>query len=61
MGSEMYDAQLHAVEYSHDKCCLRCGNRWRELIDQKPHPLFGTLGMTVDTFKCLVCGKTIVE
>ncbi|MFZ5779978.1 MAG: hypothetical protein ACOY4R_07190 [Pseudomonadota bacterium] len=56
-----YNPHLPAVEYSPEKCCRRCGNGWRTLVEQRPHPLFGALGMTIDTFRCVACGKTIVE
>jgi hypothetical protein len=32
--------------------CGWCGVGRLDLIDERPHPLFGILGMTIETLKC---------
>jgi hypothetical protein len=56
--------ELHAVAAKlspHDErpTCECCGQGKLELIDERPHPMFGVLGMTCQTLKCdfLECGK----
>ena len=44
----------------HDRpTCQCCGQGKLELIDERPDPIFGLLGMTCQTLKCdfLECGK----
>jgi hypothetical protein len=46
----------------HDRpTCQCCGQGKLELIDERPDPIFGVLGMTCQTLKCdfLECGKLI--
>jgi hypothetical protein len=56
--------ELHAVAAKlapHDNrsTCQCCGQGKLALIDERPDPLFGVLGMTCQTLKCdfLECGK----
>jgi hypothetical protein len=56
--------ELHAVAAKlspHDDrpTCECCGQGKLELIDERPDPIFGVLGMTCQTLKCdfLECGK----
>jgi hypothetical protein len=41
--------------------CRCCGQGRLELIDERPDPIFGALGMTCQTLRCdfLECGKLI--
>lgn len=32
--------------------CAWCGEGKLDVIDERPHPLFGILGMTLQTLKC---------
>jgi hypothetical protein len=56
--------ELHAVASMlspHDErpTCACCGRGKLDLIDERPDPIFGVLGMTCQTLKCdfLECGK----
>ncbi|MEA2809481.1 MAG: hypothetical protein QOJ17_3622 [Rhodospirillaceae bacterium] len=42
--------------------CECCGQGKLELIDERPDPIFGVLGMTCQTLKCdfLECGKLTI-
>ena len=42
--------------------CECCGQGKLELIDERPDPLFGVLGMTLQTLKCdfLECGRLTI-
>jgi hypothetical protein len=42
--------------------CECCGQGKLELIDERPDPIFGVLGMTLQTLKCdfLKCGKLTI-
>ena len=42
--------------------CQCCGQGKLELIDERPDPIFGVLGMTCQTLKCdfLECGKLTI-
>lgn len=42
------------------KACEYCGGAL-QLLDEKPHHLFGDLGIKVQTWKCAACGKTREE
>lgn len=39
--------------------CSRCGCRTLQLLSEHPHPLFGILGMKLQTFRCDApkCGR----
>ena len=59
--------ELHAVAAKrsrHDDraTCEGCGQGKLDLIDERPDPIFGALGMTCQTLKCdfLECGKLSV-
>ncbi len=59
--------ELHAVAAKlsfHDDrlTCECCGQGKLDLIDERPDPIFGVLGMTCQTLKCdfLECGKLSV-
>jgi hypothetical protein len=44
------------------KCCW-CGERSLELIEERPHPLFGILGVSQQTFRCNrpTCAKLTLD
>jgi hypothetical protein len=59
--------ELHAVAANlslHDDrpTCECCGQGKLDLIDERPDPIFGMLGMTCQTLKCdfLGCGKLTI-
>jgi hypothetical protein len=59
--------ELHAVAaklspYDDRPTCECCGQGKLELIDERPDPIFGVLGMTCQTLKCdfLECGKLTI-
>ena len=39
--------------------CANFGNNTLEIIEQRPHPIFGRLGMTIETLRCLACGEVM--
>jgi hypothetical protein len=39
--------------------CQSCGKGMLELIEEWPHPLFGVLGVSCQTFKCDDCGHPL--
>jgi len=56
--------ELHAVAakpapQDDRPACECCGQGKLDLIDERPDPIFGALGMTCQTFRCdfLECGK----
>ena len=48
--------------YDDRPTCECCGQGRLELIDERPDPIFGVLGMTCQTLKCdfLECGKLTI-
>jgi hypothetical protein len=34
------------------RTCEHCGKGKLDLVDERPDPIFGLLGMTISTFKC---------
>jgi hypothetical protein len=59
--------ELHAVAaklspYEDRPTCECCGQGRLELIDERPDPIFGVLGMSCQTLKCdfLGCGKLTI-
>jgi hypothetical protein len=59
--------ELHAVAaklspYDDRPTCECCGQGKLGLIDERPDPIFGVLGMTCQTLKCdfLECGKLTI-
>jgi hypothetical protein len=42
--------------------CVTCGRGKLDLIDERPDPIFGVLGMTYQTLKCdsPECGKVTI-
>lgn len=43
--------------------CPRCGNGRLDLIEERPHAIYGALGVTWKTLKCdaVDCGAVTVE
>ena len=48
--------------YDDRPTCECCSQGKLELIDERPHPIFGVLGMSCQTLKCnfLECGKLTI-
>jgi hypothetical protein len=43
--------------------CLCCGRRDLKLVDERPHPIYGVLGVTCRTFRCdaVDCGALTLD
>jgi hypothetical protein len=39
--------------------CPKCRSDRVVVLEERPHPIFGRLGMTIVTMKCHACGETI--
>jgi hypothetical protein len=44
--------QTIPLEDRERRTCDRCGIGILTLVDERPHPLFGILGMTLQTLQC---------
>ena len=58
---ELHAPAARVAPYDDRPTCQCCGQGKLELIDERPDPIFGFLGMTCQTRKCdfLECGKLI--
>ena len=58
---ELHAPAARVAPYGDRPTCQSCGQGKLELIDERPDPIFGVLGMTCQTRKCdfLECGKLI--
>jgi hypothetical protein len=54
-------AKLSPHDDRPNSTCECCGQGKLELVDERPDPIFGVLGITLQTLKCdfLECGKLI--
>jgi hypothetical protein len=59
---ELHAAAAKLSPHDDRPACECCGRGKLELIDERPDPIFGVLGMTLQTLKCdfLECGKLTI-
>jgi hypothetical protein len=59
---ELQAVAAKLAPYDDRPACEYCGQGKLELIDERPDPIFGVLGMTCRTLKCdfLECGKLTI-
>ena len=59
---ELHAPAARVAPYGDRPTCQSCGQGKLELIDERPDPIFGVLGMTCQTLKCdfLECGKLTI-
>ena len=59
---ELHAARAKLSRLDDRPTCQCCGQGKLDLIDERPDPIFGALGMSCQTLKCdfLECGKLTI-